>query len=176
MNLPISWVAAAALPASQAVKQTANVAVKSASHFFGNLVQGEATTRDNGQSQTIGTSKRPASSPAKTWAERVDSIRTQLARFVSDARAKYGDVSSRSNEGGLAVESTGPDASLQVIGPEPMRTELAQHLSERTELTDEIKSLAASQSAEEPLRWLPSHDPSAGKANTFRIWLDAAMK
>jgi hypothetical protein len=174
MNLPISWVAAAALPASQAVRQTANVAVKSASHFFGSLVQGEATTRDSGQSETIGTSKRPANSGPKSWTERVDAIRTQLARFVSDARAKYGDSSSRSAAGSLAVEASGPDAPLQVIGPEPIRTELQQHLLERTELSDEIKSLAATQSAEEPLRWLPNQDKSQGAASAFRIWLDSA--
>jgi hypothetical protein len=179
MTLPISWVVAGAIPAGQAAKQTVNLAATSASHFFGELLQkspsskGPAST-DNGPSEPIQSSRNPkASNDQKSWAVRVESLRSRLSNAVQQARLRYGLSPESSPAGVVSISAAGQNQPV-VNGPEPLRTELEKHLHEHPELVKEINELASQSRASSPLRLLPqSAESSANTNEPWTLWLDA---
>lgn len=177
MNLPISWVVAGAIPATQAVKHVANVAATSASHFFGELLQSNPSTKNplqavNGRSVQSESSRNPnVFSESKSWSERVDSLRNTLSKFASNARARYGLTQDAKKREAVAISADG-QGRPQINGPEPIRTELEQFLQSRPDLLQEFSELASQSSDSGPLRLLPDRE-SASKGNEpWKLWLD----
>jgi len=178
MNLPISWVAAAAIPASQLAKQSASFAASSASHFFGDLLRPEPQLAANGLS--VPTESKASQSPSKdlsdskndslSWSDRLDSLRALLSKGVGVARSKFGLSSSSTKGDELSITSTG-SGFPKVEGAEPIRTELENFLADQPELMEEIRRLANAQIASEPLRWLPTHGIPSDANAPLRIWV-----
>ena len=174
MNLPISWVAAAVLPASQAVKATANLASKSASQFFGNHMQADPPAAANGPSVSASSSSQsiPRSNDStKSWNDRFESLRLYLGKVAADARGKFNVAAGTLKTNGLAITSDGQSKPI-VEGPEPARTELEQHLALHPNVAKELTELAATKSNAEPLRLLPNRQPSSEPSGIFKLWLD----
>jgi len=176
MNLPISWVVAGAIPATQAVKQVA-IAATSASHFFGELLQANLSPKNplqavNGRSEQIESSRNPnATSESKGWSERVDSIRNTLSKFVSNARARYGLTQDTNMREAIAISADG-QGRPQISGPEPIRTELEQFLQSRPDLIQEFNELASQSSDTGPLRLLPGQELVFNRNEPWKLWLD----
>ncbi len=178
MNLPVSWVVAGAIPVSQALKKSADIAATSASHFFGELLQtnpspsNKPTRVDNGLSAQSQQNQNPkASSEEKTWSDRVESIRSYLSKLVRESRARYG-LASKSNEfDSISISANGKD-QLVLSGPEPLRTELELQLQKRPALAKEINELALQSAHSGPLGLLPQPDSSGGPIGPWKLWID----
>ena len=177
MNLPISWVVAGAIPATQAVKQVANLAATSASHFFGELLQANPLSKNtlqaaNGRSEQIESSRNPnATSESIGWSERVDSIRNTLSKFVSNARARYGLTQDTNTQEAVAI-SADEQGRPRISGPEPIRTELEQFLQSRPDLIQEFNELASQSSDSGPLRLLPGQELASKRNDPWKLRLD----
>jgi len=177
MNLPISWVVAGAIPATQTVKQVANIAATSASHFFGELLQANPSSKNpsqavNGRSVQIESSRNPnATSESKGWSERVDSLRNYLSKFASNARARYGLTQDTKTREAVAIYSDG-QGRTQISGSEPIRTELEQFLQSRPDLIQEFNELASHSPNSGPLRLLPDRESSSKGNEPWKLWLD----
>jgi len=177
MNLPISWVVAGAIPATQAVKQVANIAATSASHFFGELLQANPSSKNplqavNGRSVQSESSRNPnATSESKGWSERVDSLRNTLSKFISNARARYGLTQDTKTREAVAISADEQDRP-QISGPEPIRTEIEQFLQSRPDLVQEFSELASQSSDSDPLRLLPGQELASKGSEPWKLWLD----
>ena len=173
MSLPIAWVVGGAIPESQAVKQVASLAATSASHFFGELLQTNRSAPDSGRSVRAEQTRNPkASSDGKSWADRVQSLRSTLSKVIADARARYGLPTDSGNTESLSISSIGKDQP-GLDGPEPWRTELEHHLQEHPALIQEINELALQSARSEPLRLLPQHELNTGAFEPWKLWIDA---
>ena len=173
MSLPISWIVGGAIPASQAVKQVASLAVTSASHFFGELLQTNPSAPDSGRSVQIEQTQNPnASSEKRSWADRVQSLRSTLSKVVTDARARYGLPTDSGNAESLSISSNGK-GQPGLDGPEPLRTELEHHLQEHPALIQEINELALQRMRSEPLRLLPQQELTKNANEPWKLWIDA---
>ena len=177
MTLPISWVVAGAIPAAQAAKQTVSLAATSANHFFGDLLQTSPSSKspvstDSGHSGPIRSSQNPkASNDQKSWADRVESLRSRLSDAVKQARLRYGLSPESSSTGAISISANGTDEPI-LKGPEPLRSELEKHLHEHPELVKEINDLASQSKASSPLRLLPQQERSASTNEPWTLWLD----
>ena len=177
MTLPISWVVAGAIPASQVAKQVASYTATSASHFFGELLQTNPTPKsqvltDNGPSAPIQSNQNPkTNSDQKSWADRVESLRSRLSNAVQQTRSRYGLTPESSSSGAISISANGKNQPL-VSGAEPMRTELEMHLREHPELVKEINELASQSKFSGPLRLLPQCESAAGDKEPWKLWLD----
>ncbi|MCY2984202.1 MAG: hypothetical protein NTY15_11300 [Planctomycetota bacterium] len=178
MTLPLSWVVAGAIPAGQAAKQTVNLAATSASHFFGELLQTSPSPKspvssDSGPSAPISSSQNPKSSnDSKSWADRVESLRSRLSDAVKQARLRYGLSPEASPADAVSISANGTDKPV-LNGPEPLRSELEKHLHENPELVKEINELASQSKSSSPLRLLPQQESSASANEPWTLWLDA---
>ena len=173
MNLPISWLVGGAIPASQAVKQVASLAVTSASHFFGELLLTNPSAPDNGRLvQSEQTQNQRASSEKGNWADRVQSLRSTLSKVVAEARARYGLPTDSGNTESLSISSTGK-GQPGLKGPEPLRTELEHYLQEHPALIHEINELALQRTRSEPLRLLPQQELNKSANEPWKLWIDA---
>jgi hypothetical protein len=178
MTLPISWVVAGAIPAGLAANQTANLAATSANHFFGELLQKSPSSKsqvstDNGLSVPIRSSQNPkASSDQKSWADRVESLRSRLSDTVKQARLRYGLSPESSPIGAVSISANGTDKPV-LNGPEPLRSEIEKHLHEHPELVTEINELASQSKASSPLRLLPKQEATTSANEPWTLWLDA---
>ena len=177
MSLPISWIVAGAIPASQAAKQVASFTATSASHFFGELLQTNSLPSSplapaSGRSeQTEPTQNQKASSEKKSWPERAESLRNYLSRVVTDLRARYRLPTDSAKVEGLSISATGAGEPV-LEGPEPLRTELQHHLQQRPSLINEINELALQRTRSGPLRLLPQHEPVANTGEPWKLWID----
>jgi len=177
MTLPISWIVAGAIPVGQAAKQTVNLAATSASHFFGELLQTSPSSRnpvstDSGPSAAIQSSLNPkASNVQKSWADRVESLRSRLSDAIKQARLRYGLSAESSPTGAISISANGQNQPV-LNGPEPLRTELEKHLHEHPELVNEVNELASQSKASGPLRLLPQSESSASAKEPWTFWLD----
>ena len=177
MTPPISWLVAGAIPAGQAVKQTANIAATSVSHFFGELLQTSPSSKnpasqDSGPSAPIQSNPNSTrSSGPKSWADRVESLRSRLSDAVQQARLRYGLSPESSPTGDLSISATGQNVPA-VNGPEPLRSELEKHLHEHPELVKEINELASQSKASSPLRLMPQSESSSNDKGPWTLWLD----
>ena len=177
MSLPISWIVAGAIPASQAAKQVASFTATSASHFFGELLQtislpSSPLAPASGRSeQTEPTQNQKASSEKKSWPERAESLRSYLSRVVTDLRARYRLPTDSAKVEGLSISATGAGEPV-LEGPEPLRTELQHHLQQRPSLINEINALALQGTRSGPLRLLPQHESVANTGVPWKLWID----
>ncbi len=176
MNLPISWVVAGVIPASQLVKHTASYAATSASHFFGGLLQTNPSQTnppqaDNGHSVPIESDRRlKPNSEQRSWSDRVESLRNYLSSVVTKARGSYG-WSPESNElTSFSITANGKDQPV-ISGAEPLRTELEHHLLEHPAIVGEINELAAQRETSGPLRLLPSPTAFSNTTEAWKLWL-----
>jgi len=177
MSLPISWIVAGVIPASQAAKQVASFTATSASHFFGELLRTSSLPSSplapaSGRSeQTEPTQNQKASSEKKSWPERAESLRNYLSRVVTDLRARYRLPTDSAKAEGLSISATG-DGEPVLEGPEPLRTELQHHLQQRPTLINEINELALQRTRSGPLRLLPQHESVANTGDRWKLWID----
>ena len=183
MNLPISWVVAGAIPASQALKKTADIAATSVSHFFGELLQtnpppansppaNRSTAVDNGRSAQFQQNQNPrASSEQKTWADRVESIRSYLSKLVTESRTRFGLPTHSPQSESISISANGKDQPV-LSGPEPLRTELELQLQKRPALVKEINELALESAHSGPLGLLPRPDSAGNSIGPWKLWID----
>ena len=178
MSLPISWVVAVAIPASQAAKQVANFTATSANLFFGELLQTSSqqtklSAQGNGRLEPTEppTPNQKASSEKKGWPERVESLRSHLSEVVSGFRARYPLPTDSVHAEGLSISATGEGEPF-LEGPEPMRTELHQYLQRHPTLIHEINELASQCARSGPLRLLPQQDTVANSGDAWKLWID----
>ena len=178
MNLPISWVVAGAIPASQALKKTADLAATSVSHFFGELLQtnpppaNQSTEVDNGRSAQFLQNQIPkARSEQKTWTDRVESIRSSLSKLVREARARFGLPTNSAQSESISISANGKDQPV-LNGPEPLRTELELQLQKRPTLVKEINELALESPHSGPLGLLPRPDSVGNSSGPWKLWID----
>ncbi len=181
MNLPISWVVAGAIPASQVVKNTASYAATSASHFFGGLLQTNPSQKNLSQKNTPqadsghlvqiepNRNQIPNSDP-RSWSDRVESLRTYLSKVVTKACARYGLSSEPIESSSISITANGKDRPV-ISGPEPLRTELEHHLLEHPAIVGEINELAVQRETSGPLRLLPSQNAFSNTNEAWKLWL-----
>ena len=186
MNLPVSWVVAGVIPASQLVTRTASYAATSASHFFGDLLQSNPSPTnppqinppkintpqaDSGRSVPIESdrSQKP-NSEQRSWSDRVESLRTYLSSVVTKARGGYGRSSDSSELTSFSITANGKDQPV-ISGPEPLRTELEHHLLEHPAIVGEINELAVQHERSGPLRLLPSPTAFSNTMEAWKLWL-----
>ena len=177
MNLPISWVVAGAIPASQVVKQSASLAATSASHFFGGLLQTKLSPTsprlaDSGRSVPIEPSRtQKPSSDLRSWSDRVESLRTYLSDVMNKARASYGLSLDPNPSNSISISADGKGQPV-LSGPEPLRTELENHMRLHPALVDEINELATQRESSGPLRLLPKQDAPSNAVEPWKLWID----
>ena len=177
MNLPISWVVAEAIPTSQALKQVANYAATSASHFFGDLLQTDSTPPKpsaSGSGRSVQSDQNPSLNPSsqkKSWSDRAESLRSYLSKFLMQSRGRYGLPPNAEMDQGISISADGSGAPT-LTGPEPFRTELQNHLRENPSVVKELNDLAMERSTNEPLRLLPEHDSRKPPGEKWKLWLD----
>ena len=169
MNLPISWVAAAANPASRLAKQTASLAVNSASHFFGDLLQYAQPSINGHLEQAPTTRNQVPSNLSKSWSERLESLRPQLSTLIAQSRMKFGIPPNIAADGSFSIISNGSEPPT-VIGPEPIRADLEQQLMANPALSSEITTLAKTKP--EPLNLLQNRTTQSNSKDPLRIWID----
>ncbi len=176
MNLPVSWVVAGVIPASQLVKQTASYAATSASHFFGGLLQTNPSPintpqADSGRSVPIESDRSlKPNSEQRSWSDRVESLRSYLSSVVTKARGGYGRTSDSSELTSFSITANGKDQPV-ISGPEPLRTELEHHLLEHPAIVGEIHELAVQRERSGPLRLLPSQTAFSNTTEAWKLWL-----
>ncbi len=178
MSLPISWVVAGAIPATQALKQTANLAATSASRFFGEFLQTSPIPQkpsavDNGHSEPIEPTPKPkgSSGDSKSVGDRIESLRSYLLKFVNESRARYGLGPGTRKPESFSISSNGKEI-LRLNGPEPSRTELENHLRDHPAIVKEINELAQQKSSAGPLRLLPHSEIKGPTEEPWTLWLD----
>jgi len=173
----MSWVVAGAIPTSQALKQVANYAATSASHFFGDLLQTDLTQSklsapDNGLSaQSVQSPIPNPRSQKQSWADRAESLRSYLSKFVKESRSRYASLSSSEGAQGISILTDGKGTPT-LSGSEPLRTELENHLHENPLVVKELNDLALERSTNEPLRLLPDHQQRQPQDEPWKLWLD----
>lgn len=197
MSLPISWVVAGAIPATQALKQTVQLAGTSASHFFGELLQtnpppaslqpARQSAAGNGRSEENAPNLTPRLNSGdgkddgkgvsgKGLDGRIETLRRSLAKFLDESRSRFG-LKAGSGDGvagdgeSLSITANGREP-LRLKGPEPLRTELENHLRDHPEIVQEINALALQKSNAGPLRLMPSSDKRAAASEPWTLWLD----
>lgn len=178
MSLPISWVVAGAIPASQAIKQTANFAATSASRFFGEFLQTNPVSQspsvvDNGHSEQIEPilNTKGSRNDGKSLGERIDSLRSYLSKFVNESRARYGLGPATGKPDSFSISSNGRETP-KLNGPEPARSELENHLQENPAIINEINELALQSSSTAPLRLLPKSGGQVPMHEPWILWID----
>jgi len=176
MSLPISWVAAGAIPAAQALKHTVNLAATSASHLFGELLQTSPSRPnpavvDSGRSEPIEPIQNPKPSNSQSLADRIESLRNYLSKFVNESRARYGLGSETGKTDSISISSNGKDA-LVLNGPEPSRTELESHLREHPAIVREINEVSLQTSTAAPLRLMPGSNTQELANPSWTLWLE----
>ena len=177
MNLPISWVIAGAIPVSQVVKQSASLAATSASHFFGglmqtNLSQTNPQPADNGRSvQVEPDQNQKPSSGQRSWLSRVESLRTYLSNVVTKARVSYGLPPDPTLQNSISISANGKDQPV-LNGPEPLRTEIENHLHQHPALVEEINELATQRECDGPLGLLPKLNVPSNAGEPWKLWID----
>ncbi len=178
MNLPIAWVVAGAIPTGQALKKTADIAATSVSHFFGELLQknpppsNRSTAVDNGRSAQFQQNQIPkANSEQKTWADRVESIRSTLSKLVAESRTRFGLPTNSTQSESISISANGKDQPV-LSGPEPLRTELEHQLQKRPTLVNEINALALESSHSGPLGLLPRPFSPGNSIGPWKLWID----
>ena len=180
MSLPISWVVAGAMPATQALKLTANLAGTSASHFFGELLQKSPPPQkqsavDSGRSEQIEPTQTPKSirNDGKSLTDRIQSLRSSLSKFVNESRVRLGLGPGTGKTEGISITSNGKETP-RLSGPEPLRTELEIHLRENPAIVQEINAVALQKSSAGPLRLLPttSSEIREPQNEPWTLWVD----
>jgi hypothetical protein len=170
MNLPISWVAAAG-PASQLIKQTANLAARSASSIFGDLLQAAPAQPHNGplEQTSTATSSQKSKNESLSWTDRLESIRSQLSKLVEQSRLKFGLPMTAASAEGFSLVADSHSVS-RVMGPEPIRTDLENSLADNPVLTQEIRSVARDKPWSNPAESL-NHQYTPRLPDSLRIWI-----
>jgi hypothetical protein len=72
---------------------------------------------------------------------------------------------------GISISSNGKETP-RLNGPEPLRTELENHLRDHPAIVQEINALALQSSSTGPLRLLPSSDEQERSAASWTLWID----
>ena len=173
MNLPIPWVAVAAIPvATQAIGQSLN----SASHFFGDILRSTADSTppilsSQKQASANGLSVQPAQASklnpkdsSQAWADRFTSIKKQLSKIVEDTRVRLGQPKGTSVDESLTV-SIEESGLVRVEGADPVRAHVQQSILSDGNLVTGLSELAASRPS------IASNNQATGP-DRFRIWID----
>lgn len=159
MNLPISWLAAAAVPSAQIVQKATQSAASSASHFFGDLLQSSPKVAANGRSEAAASNQtannsKPASAKSGSLSDRLTALRDHLASVVKRFRsssAAPGDGEAIKTE--IIADGVGTPS---VNASDDLRVSLENYLAANPSLVAEINAVARESISSDPLSMLPA--------------------
>lgn len=162
MNLPISWLAAAAVPSAQIVQKAAQSAASSASHFFGDLLQSSPKAAANGRLEAGASNQTANSGNASTnksasLSERIDALKEHLAAVVKRLRSSSPSQGEPQDDtSAIKTEIIADGRGIpSVNASDDIRVSLENYLNANPSLIAEINSVARESTASDPLSMLP---------------------
>lgn len=162
MNLPFSWLGAG-IAASPLAFQAIGQATKATGQLFGDLLSPSETSKTNGPSEPTANHK-PKSTSNNTRKSSLSEIRNAIGSWIENASKQMG-LNHRASEFTLEVN----EGSVAIDGPEPVRSQLAEHLHSSPDTVSGI--IDAVRQTESPLHWLPGTQDVAPRGTPFRLTL-----
>jgi hypothetical protein len=157
MTTPFSWLGVGAVAAPLAMK-TFEMANKSMGQAFGSFLQPDAPKTSGPSESTKPQSQETSDLP----------LSGELSKLTQEL-TKW--LKSKGEELGISVEGlnlkldVNQDQSLNIDGPEPLKSEMEAMLARDAELVQRLRSVAMQTTS--PLSWLPG--TSSGSMLTLRI-------
>ena len=161
LTIPLASLGASLAVSRKGIQGTSQLAHKT-TQAFGDLLSQINPLQDNGLSeatspnqdrQLVTNGELPettsSSDAANSFQSRLESLRNRLQKWLTETGEKLG-ANFKSDSISIQLD---PDQNIVVDGPEPLRSELLNHLHSDKSLVDDLKQLQTDQPS--PLQWLP---------------------